>query len=382
MNLTNIKTISLNVDPINKFDDYEIDNLVPTSIIDEFVSTNIDEPTLLRLHKDEKLKLVEKDYITLESNLTNPKTISYIPLNKNLVRRDRDNDFNNFSLSNISSITLNSQAANDNEVITKAYVDQFHQENERTRRDVGLDFYDETNNLVKNNQNNDFNNNEFTNIKSIEINDTPTNDNHAVNKKYIDSKSREGLKQDPNTIILSSSDIIPILVNTFVGEKSFPMATKEYVDKRVFNELQIITKFSNNNGEDLWTDWDLEISSGMNSLTGFFKSSNSTTGSGGTGPDFLPQIGEYYAFIETSNPNNGSDRYALQNIQNIKILQKLNFWYHRKGSHICRFKLQYETLDYQWEDKVTFSAGQLTDEWELLEETFSEDNRGIRFLFR
>ena len=36
----------------------------------------------------------EKDYITLESNLTNPsKVFLYIPLNKNLVRRDRDNDF-------------------------------------------------------------------------------------------------------------------------------------------------------------------------------------------------------------------------------------------------------------------------------------------------
>ena len=31
--LTNIKAISLVVDPINKFDDYEIDNLVPKSII-------------------------------------------------------------------------------------------------------------------------------------------------------------------------------------------------------------------------------------------------------------------------------------------------------------------------------------------------------------
>ena len=183
--LTNIKAISLNVDPINKFDDYEIDNLVPKSIIDEFVSTNIDEQSLLRLHKDEKLQLDGKDFITLESNLTNPKKILYIPLNTNLVRRDRDNDFNNFSLNNISSITLNSQAVNDNEVITKAYVDQFHQENERTRRDVGLDFYNETNDLVKNNQNNDFNNNEIINVKSIEINEDPINDNHVVNKKYV-----------------------------------------------------------------------------------------------------------------------------------------------------------------------------------------------------
>ena len=73
--LSNIKSISLNVDPINKFDDYEIDNLVPKSIIDEFVFTNIDEKSLLRLHKDEKLQLNGKDFITLESNLTNLKKI-------------------------------------------------------------------------------------------------------------------------------------------------------------------------------------------------------------------------------------------------------------------------------------------------------------------
>ena len=47
---------------------------------------------------------------------------------------------------------MNTQAVNDNHVITKAYVDQFHQENERSRRDVGLDFYDESNTLLKFNQ--------------------------------------------------------------------------------------------------------------------------------------------------------------------------------------------------------------------------------------
>ena len=48
-----------------------------------------------------------------------------------LVRNNKDNDFGNYDLTNINSITLNKQAENDNEVITKAYVDQFHQENER-----------------------------------------------------------------------------------------------------------------------------------------------------------------------------------------------------------------------------------------------------------
>ena len=76
---------------------------------------------------------------------------------QSVVRNIQDNDFGNYNLTNINSITLNKQAENDKEVITKAYEDQFHQEDERTRRDVGLDFYYESSDLVKNNQDNDLN---------------------------------------------------------------------------------------------------------------------------------------------------------------------------------------------------------------------------------
>ena len=102
---------------------------------------------------------------------------------KSLVRNIQDNDFNNHNLTNINSITLNTQAVNDNQVITKAYVDQFHQENERSRRDLGIDFYDESNNLVKNDQDNDFNGKKLTNIDCITINRNPTSDNEVTNKK-------------------------------------------------------------------------------------------------------------------------------------------------------------------------------------------------------
>ena len=46
-------------------------------------------------------------------------------------RNNPDNHFNNHKQTNINSPTLNTRAVNDNQVITKAYVDQFHQENER-----------------------------------------------------------------------------------------------------------------------------------------------------------------------------------------------------------------------------------------------------------
>ena len=81
-----------------------------------------------------------------------------------LVRNNQGNDFNNNNLTNIKNITLNTQAVIDNEVITKAYVDQFHLENERSRRDLGIDFYDESSDTVKNNQDNDFNYSKLTTI--------------------------------------------------------------------------------------------------------------------------------------------------------------------------------------------------------------------------
>ena len=112
-----------------------------------------------------------------------------------LVRINKDNDFGNYNLTSINSITLNKQAENDNEVITKAYVDQFHNDSQKNRRDLGLSFYKEEVHLVKNNQDNDFNDNKLTNIDSISVNRNPSSDNDVANKKYIDDEL------DKNTIL-------------------------------------------------------------------------------------------------------------------------------------------------------------------------------------
>ena len=105
-----------------------------------------------------------------------------------LARNNQDNDFANHNFTNINSITLNTQAVNDNEVITKAYVDQIHNDNERNRRDIGLSFYNEEADLVKNNEDNDLNDKNFTNLDSITVSRNPSLDNELVKKKYIDSE--------------------------------------------------------------------------------------------------------------------------------------------------------------------------------------------------
>ena len=71
------------------------------------------------------------------------------------------------NLSIINSITLKTQAVNDSQVNTKAYVELFHQENERTRRNLGTYSKKELNDLVKNFQENNFNNIKLTNLQSV-----------------------------------------------------------------------------------------------------------------------------------------------------------------------------------------------------------------------
>ena len=66
-----------------------------------------------------------------------------------MVRKNQDKDFNIYNLTNTNSNTLKTQAVNYNQVITKSYVDPFHQENERSRLDLGIYFFNDSSDLVK-----------------------------------------------------------------------------------------------------------------------------------------------------------------------------------------------------------------------------------------
>ena len=96
------------------------------------------------MHRNAKLKLDEQGSMILNSTLTSPKTVI--------------------------------------EITTKAYIDSLYDENERSRSDLGLSFYDEEVNLVKNNQDNDFNDNKLTNSDSVNVRRIPSSDNELSKK--------------------------------------------------------------------------------------------------------------------------------------------------------------------------------------------------------
>ena len=87
----------------------------------------------------ENIKFVKVNYQpAVNENLTRKVYVDTAINEPSLLRNNPGNDFNNYNLNNINSINLNTQAPNDNEVISKAYVYQFQNDNERNRRDIGL----------------------------------------------------------------------------------------------------------------------------------------------------------------------------------------------------------------------------------------------------
>ena len=295
-----------------------------------------------------------------------------------LVRSNQDNDFDNNKLTNINSITLNKQAENDNEVITKSYVDQFHQENERTRRDVGLDFYNESNNLVKNNQDNDFNDNKLTNINSIIINNNPTDDNHVCNKKYIDDELNK------NTIV------------------RFNQTLQNYLKISVGNNIYNLTKYNKiqltdvtimkagNSGGYLLQNWNIKCNdiNGNGKITNFVKSTKTNSPSSNAGATVLPPIGSAFMYIETSGSNSGDNVFVSFERTDIIQITNITFYYNRYTAHnpsMGRFKVQLLLDDNTWNTQYTIDKNtqysSSPTEWTLLNLDFTEENYGIKLVY-
>ena len=200
-------------------------------------------------------------------------------------------------ITNINGTTLNKQAKNDNEVITKAYVDQFHQEKERSRRDLSIDFYNESSDLVKNNQDNNLNDKKLTNLDSNQVNRNPTPDNELVNKKYIDDEL------DKNTIVRFNQTLTNYL-KISVGSDTYNLFK--------YNKIQLtdttIIKYPNK-GAFLLQNWKIKCNDKNNNgnINNFIRSTKTSSPTGQSGAEDLPPIGNSFMYIETSSNNNGNN---------------------------------------------------------------------------
>ena len=298
-----------------------------------------------------------------------------------LVGNNQDNDYNNNNLTDINDITLNKQAENDNEVITKAYVDQFHQENERSRRDLGIDFHDKSSKLAKNNQNNDFNDKKLTNLDSITINRNPNSDNEVSNKKYVDDQL------DKNTIVRFNQTLQNYL-KVSIGSDIYHLT--RYNKKLLTNE--IILKYPNS-GSYLLPLWRIVCNDRNKNgkQNNFVKSSKTSSPTADSGATSLPPIGGAFMYIESSGNNDGP--YVFVTLQRTDIIKITNitFYYNRFSisdvnlQSMGRFRIQLLLEDNIWTTQYTIPKNtqynSSSTEWSLLNLDFTVENYGIKLIY-
>ena len=254
----------------------------------------------------------------IDSHLTAKLYVDNAIDESSLVRNFQDNDFNNYNLTNINSITLNKQAEKNNAVITKAYVDQFHQENEQSRRDLGIDFYDESNDLVKNNQDNGFNDKKLTNIDSITVKRNPTSDNELANKNYIDDELN-------NNTIVRFNQSLQKYFKVSIGNDTYNL-TK--YDKR--NIIDITEMRSPISGQSLLQKWILKcVNNNYNAkINTFLKSTTNTSPTSESGASSITPIGWSFMCVESSGNNHGADHISVSwdRSDNIHISNIKNYY--------------------------------------------------------
>ena len=319
----------------------------------------------------------------IDSHLTPRLYVENAVDESSLVRNNKDNDFGNYILTNINSITLNKQAENDNHVITKAYVDQFHNENERNRRDVGLSFYNEEVDLVKNNQDNDLNDNKLTNINSITINNNPTADNHVSNKKYI------GNELDKNTI-LRFNQTLENYLKVSVGKDTYNLTKYNKIQNTDTTEIKYP-----NIGSDLLQKWNIKCNNKNNvsKVGDFVESTKINSPTGHSGPTNLPPIGTSFMYIET-NSNNHSHERVFVSWERTDIIQisNITFYYNRfsiltnnSKKSMGRFRIQLLLEDNTWSTRYNIPKNDRysnsSTQWTLVNLNFTVENYGIKLIY-
>ena len=315
-------------------------------------------------------------------NLPDPVSITEAP-SKNYVDNifKNDIDFNDVKLENINTITLNKPAENDNEVITKAYVDQFYQENERSRRDLGIDFYNESNDLVKNNQDNDFNDYKFTNLDSIQVNRKPISDIELSTKKYIDDELEK------NTIVRFNQTLQSYL-KVSVGYTIYNLT--------IYNKIHIIDTTEiryPNTGDSLLQKWIIRSNNRNNQSisSDFIKSTRTNSPTNESGATNLPPIGNAFMYIETSSNNNGNIKFVTWERTDIIQITNITFYYNRFSisdvnlKAMGRFKILLLLENNTWTTQFVINENDQysnnSTEWKLLNLDFTTKNYGIKLVY-
>ena len=262
-----------------------------------FVLNNVAEKSLLRLDPKSDIHHGKLDSIFVNSPITSPRTIIELP--------------------------------------TKSYVDSLHEGNERSRRDLGLDFYDESSTLVRSNQT-------LQNYLKVSVGN--------------------------DTYNLTKYDKIQITDTT---EMRYP-----------------------NIGCDLLQKWNNKCNNKNNQarITDFIKSTKTNSPTGFSGAELLPPIGNSFMYIETSSNNHGDDVFVSWERTDIIQISNITFYYNRfsiltndSKKSMGRFKIDLLLEDNTWSTRYNIPKNDRysdsSTQWTLVNLNFTIENYGIRLVY-
>ena len=247
---------------------------------------------------------------------------------------------------------------------------------------MGIDFYNESTDLVKNNQDNYLNDKKLRNIDSITINKEPTSDNEVTNKKHVSDTTEEG------TIL------------------RFNQTLENYLKVSVENDIYNLTKYDKiqisdtakikypNTGSYLLDNCKTNCNDKNNKdkILKSYKSTKTISLTVDSGSTSLSPIGNSFMYIETSSNNNGNNVFvSFERTDNIQI-SNITFYYNRFSiptkellKTMGRFKIQLVLEDNTWSTRYNILKNDRfsnsSSEWTKLSLNFTEKNYGIKLIF-
>ena len=214
-----------------------------------------------------------------------------------------------------------------------------------------MSFYNEEADLVKNNQDNDFNDNKLTNIDSKTVNRNPSSDTELANKKYIDDTKGEGT-------ILRFNQTLTKYLKVSVGNNTYNLTKYDKIQLIDMAEIKYP-----NIGSDLLQKWNIKCNNKNNKskVGDFIKSTKTNSPTGYSGAKSLPPIGESFMYIETSSNNYGHERvFVSWERTDIIQISNITFYYNRfsiltnnSKKSMGRFRIQLLVEDNTWSTQYT-----------------------------
>ena len=245
-----------------------------------------------------------------------------------------------------------------------------------------MSFYNEDVDLVKINQDKDFNDKKITNIHSTTFNRKPKLDIELANKKNLDDEL------DKNAIVRFNQTLQNYL-KVSVGSDTYNLTKYDKIQTTDTTEI----KYPNSGGyllQNLLITCNDKNNNGE--IQNFVKSTKPNSPKSTSGATSSPPVGNAFMYIETLENNHRNNVYVIWERTDIIQISNISFYYNRYSiltnnslKAMGRFRIQIMLKDGAWSTRYSipknYRYSDTSTDWTLVSLNFTEGNYGIRMYY-